>query len=106
MRAGKGQRRLLMAYAVVVLLLLLFPPYVQEDHLGARTSLGHGFIFSPPTWSGGTRRAGTIDGSVLALHLAGVSLIAGALLGTPEGTILNGVAIIAFFGGVTLSWGR
>lgn len=79
MRAGKGQQRLLTMYAIVVALLLLFPPYEQEERFGERTSLGHGFIFSPPHRDGDSRRAGRIDAGVLAIHLAGVTLIAGAL---------------------------
>ena len=75
-KMNRWQRRLLQAYAIGAVLLVLFPPFIQDEGLHGRKSLGYGFLFSPPHWNGGSSYRGTVDGLLLLAELAALVLVA------------------------------
>lgn len=69
------QRRVLAIAAVVLLLMLLFPPYVVKWPGGAEFNAGFGFIFWPPDWEGRGSRHSVVHAGQLAIQVALVALI-------------------------------
>lgn len=56
------QRKILLATATVVALMIIFPPYIVEDYGGVTVMAGYGFLFDLPSYT--TRFGSSIPSSV------------------------------------------
>jgi len=73
---GEKEKVVLLITAGVVLLMLIFPPFVVRLPSGSYLDKGYGFIFSPPKHG---YLSATINVATLLTQLAGVALIAGVI---------------------------
>ena len=69
MHMNEKQKRVLMITGVVVLAMLLFPPFHWVGQGGATASAGYGFLFNPP--------GGTLDIGTLFAQWVGVLIVGG-----------------------------
>jgi len=74
------QRISLAVAASIVLLMVLFPPYVVKNYKGMVIKAGHGFLFALPPYSeSNCSIPATVNASQLAAQIGGV-VIAGILV--------------------------
>ncbi len=82
---NETQRRVLLAAAIVVALMVLFPPYIVENYRGVPLMAGYAPLFDLPSYavsSGGSIPA-KVNAMTLLLQIIGAVVVGGlAFLGT------------------------
>ena len=74
---NKKQRRMLSICRIIMVVMLIFPPfYIQEDGNGA-VNLGYGFVLSPPHYDDYSDYVGSVNTTLLLTQWIGVCLFAG-----------------------------
>lgn len=74
---NKTQRKVLLIAAVVVALMVIFPPYVVKNYKQMTISAGYGFLFDLPAYimqSGGQIPA-SVDIKTLLVQIIGVLIV-------------------------------
>lgn len=74
---NETQRRVLLAAAILVALIVLFPPYIVEGQNGRTLMAGYALLFNLPTYtmsSGGSVHA-KLNAMTLLLQIVGVVVV-------------------------------
>lgn len=74
------QRKILLATAAVVALMVIFPPYIVENYRGASVMAGYGFLFDLPsrTFESGSSIPAVVNVKTLLVQIFG-AVVVGAL---------------------------
>lgn len=76
---NETQRKILIATAVVVALMVIFPPYIVENFRGALIMAGYGFLFDLPshTFQSGSSIPSVVNVKTLLVQIFGAVVVGG-----------------------------
>jgi hypothetical protein len=74
---NEGQKKVVMISAVIIVLMLIFPPFHYINQIGVEINMGFSFLFNPPSRS--SYVTGSINMAQLFLQWVGVGFVGGLI---------------------------
>jgi hypothetical protein len=76
---NQGQKSILIIAAIIVLLMLVYPPFVFIGANGVRINAGYAPIFQPPIYPDPSRLQASVNTIMLITQIFAVGVVAGLL---------------------------
>lgn len=77
---NESQKKIVIGAVIVIVAMLLYPPFLFRGASGATRNLGYGFLFDPPQYATfSSASPGVVDIAMLLVQWFAVAIVAAAL---------------------------